>query len=178
MHLRLSSDSVVSDRAQQLAALSEGRARMVMARALNHTGNKARTAVRRGLVKQTSAPRAAVVAGVTSQGAATRGLGAIAYTISAKAKPLPLRLFRPRQDGTGVKARVWGRQKQYSSAFIVQSLAGNVFRRRGASRLPIRVLFGPSLATELVKDESRAAFLRVSRDLPQRVDHELSRVLK
>lgn len=178
MRLRLTSDSVLRDRAAQLSALSAGRARSVMARAVNHTGNKARTAVRRALVKQTSAPRKAVVAGVTSQKAATRGLGHVAYTISAKPQPLPLKLFRPRQDRLGVKARVWGRQKRYGSAFIVQSLSGHVFRRAGQSRLPIRRLHGPSMATELVKDESRRAFQRVSRDLPKRVDHELGRVLR
>lgn len=178
MRLRFTSDDGVARMQAVTSRLAEGQARMVMARAVNHTGRKANTGVVRGLVQQTSAPRRAVIQGLRTQRAATRGAGPIAFVISARHAPLPLKLFRARQNAIGVVARVWGRSKTYRSSFIVQSIGAHVFKRAGASRFPIRQKFGPSMATELVKDQSRAAFQRVMLDLPGRVDHELQRVLR
>lgn len=177
MRLRFSADDKLPRFGSALQQIGDGRARMVLARAVNHTGRKALTAVRRGLVQQTSAPRKAVVSATVGKGSATKGFGPISYVISAAHKPLSLKIFKPRQDASGVTAKVWRQNKSFRSAFIVQSLGGHVSRRVGRARLPIRQLYGPSMATELIKDESRAAFQRVIRELPPRVNHELARVL-
>lgn len=154
--------------------LGEARVRTALSRAVNHTGRKALTAVRRALVAQTSIPRPVVVAGVTPR-PATRDT--LSYAIVASGRRLPLKLFRPKQTSTGVTARVWGGTQDYPSAFIVASLGSHVFRRIGRPRLPITKLYGPSLADELVKDQSRAAFERVVQDLEPRVMHEMKRLL-
>ena len=154
--------------------LGEARVRTALSRAVNHTGRKALTAVRRALVTQTSIPRPVVVAGVTPR-PATRDT--LSYAIVASGRRLPLKLFRPKQTASGVTARVWGGQQDFRSAFIVASLGSHVFRRIGRPRLPITKLYGPSLADELVKDQSRAAFERVVQDLEPRVMHEMKRLL-
>ena len=157
--------------------LGSGQARLVMARAVNHTGRKALTAVRRALVAQTSIPRPVIVAGVSPRPARARGSSAIEFAIVGSGRRIPLKLFRARQTKSGVTAKVWGGPKEFPSAFIVRSLGSHVFRRAGRSRLPIKRLFGPSIANEMIKDQSLSAFERVAAELSGRIDHEINRLL-
>lgn len=158
-------------------ALGKGKARVALARAVNHTGRKALTAVRRAMVAQTSIPRPVIVAGVTPRSASSSGSAAIAFVIVGSGRKIPLKLFRPRRTKSGVTARVWGGPKAYPSAFIVRSLGSHVFRRVGKSRLPIEKLSGPDIASEMIKDQSLAAFERVVGELPTRLTHEVDRLL-
>jgi hypothetical protein len=59
---------------------------------------------------------------------------------------LPLKLFKAKQVAKGVTVKLdkQGPAKLIEHAFIVPRLGGNVFRRKGESRLPIEKLFGPS----------------------------------
>lgn len=149
--------------------------RPALARALNHTGDKARTQVIRALVKQTGAKYGAVRKALTSRPATA---GAPVYRIIAQGPYLSLKEFGARQTGAGVSAAPWGRRRVFAHTFIVPALGGHVFERKGKARLPLRKLWGPALPKELVKDQTKAAFeTTVAVELPRRVAHEIEAVL-
>lgn len=172
-------DDVLKQFADRLAALADGRVRVAEARALNHTGDKAYTAVRHALVEQTSASRALIDEALKKTPASTNkgGSTALHYEIGGSGRALPLREFGAVQFSKGVRAKVWGRLQTYRHTFIVDRLSSQVFVRTGRSRLPIRLVYGPSIAKELVKDQSLAAFEKTAKELNDRVMHELQRLL-
>lgn len=155
--------------------LGERDAALAAARALNHEGRKALTAVRRTLVSQTSIPRKIVFAGTTFQGAHLRKLQ---IAITARGSELPLRIFGAKQFKYGVRAKVWGRLQTYKSNFIVASEKGDVFHREGSARIPIGRTFGPSIPKEMLKDQTVEAFNRKTDDIAERVMHELRQILR
>lgn len=72
------------------------------------------------------------------------------YHVYVKSSRQPIALIdfpRVRQTGAGVSVHVWGKQQTLQSAFISNTTRGGqqVFRRRGASRLPIKKLWGPTI---------------------------------
>lgn len=158
-------DAVVRDKTLATAGM----------RAINHTGAKAFTRVRRELAGQTSAPREIITNSLKALKASTETLE---YRITASGKALSLRHFRPRQFRAGVRAKVWGRLQTYPGTFIVHSIHGHVFRREGRSRLPIKILYGPNIAKEVVKDKTREGFEAVAAELAPRMEHEIRRLLK
>jgi len=62
--------------------------------------------------------------------------------IRSSRAPNPLIQFSAVQTPTGVSVNAWGRRQTLRSAFIAR---GRVYRRRGAARLPIRMLWGPTV---------------------------------
>ncbi len=140
-------------------------------RALNHTGDKANTRVKRALSQQIKAPQAAIV-----QYGRVRpvraNFGSLTYEIVSSGGPIPLKYFKPSQTRKGVSAAPWGNRKIYKSAFM-NGMGGHVFWRKGKARLPIERIAGPNVPKELVKDQSAAAFLAVSAELPVRLAHEI-----
>lgn len=149
--------------------------RPALARALNHTGDKARTQVARVLVKQTGAKYAAIRKAMHSKPAS---IGALMYRIVSSGGYMSLKEFGARQTNKGVSAAPWGKRRVFPHTFIVSSLGGHVFERKGPSRLPIRKLWGPALPKEMVKDQSKAAFeTTVATELPARVVHEVDAIL-
>lgn len=151
--------------------LGSSKLRSAERRALNHVGGKAFTAVKRALVNQTSLPRAAIQAGVTTVRASVAN--SEEFRIVGKGNRLPLRLFGPVQFSYGVRVKVWGVFRQYRHTFIIDQYARNVFKRVGPSRLPIKKLWGPGVASELVRDESAEAFEAVATELGPRLMHEI-----
>jgi hypothetical protein len=170
----------------QVASLSTGKAHAAFARAVNHTTDKVKTEVVRTLVKQTSAPRFLVVSQLRVFRASTKMGNALEARIDGTGSELSLRYFGARQFGKGTRARVWGKSRMFPGAFmgpkpgaVASKLRGHVFHRTGDARLPIEMMFGPSIPKEMVKDETEAVFQnRVGVWLPARVDHELRRLLK
>jgi hypothetical protein len=77
-----------------------------------------------------------------------------------------------------VRVKVWGRFQQYPRTFIVGELGGNVFKRVGPGRLPIKKLWGPGIGSELIKDKSAEAFQATARELPARLLHELAFLMR
>lgn len=167
--------------------VGEGKAALAFSRALNHEGRKTFTAVKRALSKQTHIPPSMIAAAMKFRSSSKNHLRTI---IAGSGKELPLRLFSPRQVKAGVKAKVWGRFQTYGSAFIVKSIGGNVFHRTGKfgkaskgryagqRREGIEKMYGPSIAKEMVKDETPQVFERSGNDIMDRAMHELSRILK
>ena len=178
MKLVITADAALRQVELRFEDLGQGAARVALVRAVNHTGRKALTAVRRALVRQTSIPRRVVVAGVSPVPARAAGAGEIAFTIVGSGRKIPLKLFRARQTRSGVSAHVWGGLKHYPSAFIVRSLGHHVFRRVSRRRLPIERLTGPSIADEMVRDQSLQAFREAASGLPDRVRHEIGWLLR
>jgi hypothetical protein len=167
-------------------------------RAINHTGDKAKTAMARALAKQTglkvSVTKRALKPLRASDGSATGfvpGKGSLEYVLRCKGGDVSLKYFRPIERGGGVYARPWGVQRFYPGAFmksgprgkrilnpkfhghVMENIAG------GAWRGKIKIVrSGVFLAAEMVKGDSAAAFHKVvESDLLPRVRHELLRVL-
>jgi hypothetical protein len=177
-------DGVLLRYGAQMAALGDGKARVAMARALNHEGRRVFTAVKRTLKTQTSAPSRIVEGQLKYRQPSQGGTGALEARIEATGSELPLKEFKPRQFKTGARAKVWGRLQSFPATFmgprpgvVAGRLGGHVFVREGKARLPIGMVFGPSLPKEIVKDASAEAFLSGFGGLADRVGHELGRML-
>lgn len=146
-----------------------------LGRAINHTGDKARTQVGRALVKQTGIKYGKVREALKTYRAGARGL---VYRIVARGGYVSLKEFGARQTRKGVSAAPWGKRRVFPHTFIVPSLGGHVFERTGSGRYPIRKLWGPAIPAEMVKDQSKAAFERtVAAELPARIDYEINAIL-
>jgi len=154
-----------------------------LSRAINHTGDKARTEVARALVEQTGAKYSAVRKVLKTHRASAATLD---YRITATGGFMSLKEFGARQTGKGVSAAPWGKRRVFRHAFIVASLGGHVFRRApggGPSglvgRLPILKLWGPAIPKEMVKEQSKEAFENTVRaELPRRVEYEINAILR
>ena len=184
--LRIAFDLGQFTRLGNMIAAAGGKAPIALARAVNHTGDKARTAMARALAPQTGLkPR------TTRKALKARKMWpgrSGSYVISASGGDVRLKFFAARETRKGVSAAPWGKRRAYPGTFIKGglpeyrvplNLGGHVFRRTGAGRLPITVVrSGLYIPQELVKGESAAAFdSTVRRDLPARLGHELARIL-
>ena len=174
------SDKILARFGNQLAALGGGLAKTVMARALNHEGDKARTQVKRVLVKQTGINYNLIDKAVSTYRAHQ---GKLSYTIQARGSETNLGLFNARATQSGVSAAPWGMRRIFRSADGERGsflLPGTklVFIRTGKASHPIKPLFGPNIARELVRDESKQAFSIITHSIAQRMAHEIARELK
>jgi hypothetical protein len=166
-------DQVLARYGNQLSALGEGQARTALSRALNHEGDKGRTQVKRTLVKQTGIKYGAInkaVATVRSTPAT------LTYTLKARGDETNIAWFGGVQRRKGVSAAPWNKRRIFARSFIVPRF-GRAFIRTSKSRLPIRPLYGPNLARELVKDSSAAAWQSGVVNIVARVGHEIGRML-
>lgn len=177
-------DAVARRFGAALASLGERRARLVLARTLNHTGAKTFTAVKRALRAQTSIPAAVIARSMRARKAAGRGGSALEYVITGRGSELSLKLFQPRQDDVGTSAFVWGRRQTYVGAFmgpspgvIAPRLGGHVFHRVSGSRLPIEMTYGPSVPKEMVEGQTAEAFETAAAGIAARAAHEIAREL-
>lgn len=156
-------------------------------RAINHTGDKARTLVMRTLAKQAGVKYRDVRKIVTvTRANFDRGL----YRIAARGTTIPLSHFGARQTKKGVSAAPWGKRRVFPHTFLWPRVHGRVFVRtghkarmlrgpnKGRQRETIRQLWGPALPKELLKGETAAIFLATVRaELPARVVHEVAAIL-
>jgi hypothetical protein len=133
----------------------------VEARALNQVGDKVRTQVRHALQKQAGLVKYQSVTSRTRSARATEG--ALQYRIFVSPKATKAAEFKSavqRGPGGGVTLNLWGTPLKFARSFEIASgtLAGAIKARTGQPRFPIRGFYGPNLAKEAVKDESKAAF--------------------
>lgn len=127
-----------------LAQLGAKAAR-VIPRALNRAGTSARAAMVTVIAKDMGLKAGAVRERITIV-EATRARQVV--TLHASAKRIPLMEFGASTSSRGVSARAQGGRKKYPQAFIATmgSQHEGVFQRVGRPRLPIRELFGASIA--------------------------------
>jgi len=156
------------------------------ARAFNHTGDKARTAMRIVLVAQTGLKRRTTNKAVRSTRASARAGGS--YIIRAAGGDIRLQFFKARETRQGVTAAPWNKRSLYAKTFtkggrfpnrVPLNMKGAVLIRVGKGRHPLKtVKSGLFIAEEMVSGKSADAFYQtVSRDLPARLAHELARIL-
>lgn len=176
------------DRIHNLLAAAGERAPTAIARALNHTGAKAKTQVIRAVTKQTGLKRGVIVRAIKPTLASA---GALAYALKSQGGDIRVRFFSPKESRPGVVAKPRGKSTLYPSTFmkggcfpnrkaITRGLTGGgVYQRTGRGRFPVReARSGVFIPEEMVEGESRAAFLAVAeRDLVNRLAHELARIL-
>ncbi|HRD76829.1 MAG TPA: hypothetical protein PK264_12990 [Hyphomicrobiaceae bacterium] len=154
--------------------LAGSRKEAALRRAINHTGDKTLTRVRRTLAKQM---------GLASQKLLSRGRTLVPrratgshleYQIVSRGKAVRAKEFRHRVGKKGITFYPWGVAHNIRSAFVIGRWGGNFYRRRTSARFPLEALYGPNINKELVKDATAAAFFSiVARDLPARVEHEV-----
>jgi hypothetical protein len=174
MHLIITArDQVLAKYGNALAALGEGQARKALSRALNHEGDKGRTQVKRALVKQTGIKYGAVDKAMAPIRATPATL---TYTLKARGDETNIAWFGGVQRRKGVSAAPWNKRRIFVRSFIVPRF-GRAFIRTSKNRLPIRPLYGPNLARELVKDSSVAAWQSGVAHIVARVGHEIGRML-
>ncbi len=173
----------------QIAAAG-AQAKPALARAINHTGDKAKTQMTRALVPQTGLKRRTIVKALRVDKA---GKGGLTYTIRSKGGNIRLKYFAPRETAQGVSAAPWNKRGIYPHTFlkagwwprrvVKPNWNGQVFERltsktnSGLDRFEVKKS-GLYLPDEMVQGASRTAFeAAVARDLPDRLAHELGRVL-
>jgi hypothetical protein len=182
--LQVKLDTAQVERLASLIAKAGPQIPRAMMRSVNWTGDRAYTQVTRALVAQTGAKRNIVVKRLAKK-VALPGRP-IMYRIIAKSPAMPLSDFTARQLRRGVSAAPWRQRRVFAHAFIAPALGGRVFVRAGAKRVmrrgrhagkmrqPLKQLWGPVIANDLVRGQSRAAFERTVADrLVPRFEHEL-----
>ena len=147
--------NALSQYVQAISQVGEGGAKRAFRLAMNETGRKSFTAIKRALRTQTSIPAGRIAKHTKFRPATTANLETVT---SGTGREIPLREFGAKQFGYGVRARVWGKFQKFPSTFIVARYSGGVFKRLGPRRFPIEQLYGPSIAKEIVKDETLATF--------------------
>jgi hypothetical protein len=154
-------------------------------RAINHTGDKCRTGMSRELTLQTGLPRRTIVRALKRLRAGS--VAGLAYVIRSAGGNVALKYFGARETQRGVSAAPWGDRRIYGGTFtkggrfpnrVPLNKGGQVFMRTGSARLPIAVQrSGLFIPAEMVSGKTEAEFYAVvERDLPGRLDHELSRI--
>jgi len=155
-------------------------------RAVNHTGDKARTAMRVALVAQTGLKRKTMNKALTSKRASSKGGGS--YTIKSKGGNVRLQFFKAKETRAGVSAAPWNARRVFASTFIkggqfpnrvALNMGGAVLIRAGKARYPMKTIkSGLFIPEEMVTGNSAQAFYTtVERDLPARIAHEIMRSL-
>lgn len=157
----------------------------VINRALNRTGDMARTKVVRTLALQTGLPQKTIRKAVKVKRSSWDDL---TYTLSAAGGDVALKYFKPRETRKGVTAFVRGKRELYESTFmkggsfargrVPLNMGGHVFLRVG-SRTDLEVQkSGVVIPAEMVDGATAEAFdSTVQFQLPRRLDHELGRLL-
>lgn len=186
------------DRLHNMLRAAGDEAPQALRRAINHTGDKVRTAMVRELAAQTGLKvgltRRALKTTRASDGGLSgfvAGAGSLDYVIKAKGSDIGLRYFKPVERGAGVVATVAGRKMFAAGAFkksgpekhrrINPKFHGNVLRNAAGGAWGGKMTSAKSglyIAQEMISGRTAEAFYRVvERDLPARVEHELTRVL-
>lgn len=167
-------DQVIARFATQLTALGDGLARRVMMRSLNHEGDKGRTQVKRALVRQTGIKYSQINKAVETIRATPAKLE---YTLKATGGETNISLFNARQGKRGVSAAPWGRRQVFKHSFQIPAYGERTYVRTSDERGPLKPLFGPNIARELVKDETAATWRKGTAGVADRVAYEIARVL-
>ena len=156
MRMAVTLDSGIARFASRLAGLSPDKVRRAGAEGLNEGGDKERTLVRRDLREQTGVKRYGSVLKRTRTRRATPSR--LEYEIRGEGKGMPIDEFPVRASvGAPVAATPWGVPHRFKRSFKT-SAKGLLRARRGSSRFPIRSLRGPSVAKEIVKDQTADGF--------------------
>lgn len=186
----VTNDSALSQFEELLKGLSGEQARRVMADALNKSGSKTRTAVKRELSRETGIKYGDIDRGMRVLRATPARLD---FIIEQSGQETNLNMFGARQTARGVSSAPWRRRMVFDSTFLIPRFGNKVFQRTGGNltsqwgapkkswgggqsgRFPISQLWGPNLAREIVKDKPAQAFEAGAEDLQRQVMSQLIR---
>jgi hypothetical protein len=184
-------DGLLQRFSNQLGELG-ARAPIALARALNHTGTKARTQVIRALTQQTGLKRSTIVRAVKVNKATAAAeqfgyAGSLTYTLTTHGGDISLKFFSPKETSAGVSAAPRGRRQLFAGTFTKGGrfpnrngpvMGGHVFTNvspkhawRGKAQLQNSGVYIPD---EMLQGSTAAAFDKVMGDeLEARVSHEI-----
>lgn len=155
--------------------LASDKTRAAARMALNDTGRRANTQVKRTLTKQTGLKSGAIQKGVKQQFASNARLE---FRIIGTGKHFGLTDFGARQGKRGVSAAPWGTRRIFPRTFLAPKLGNQVFVRLGRARLPIKKLWGPSIPREMVRDQVPKTFTSMAATiLPAQLRRQLARLM-
>lgn len=189
MQVRISvADQVMARYGNQLGALGAGEAPRLMAMALNREGNKGRTRVRRALMAQTGIRSHQISKAVKTINA---GAGRLQYTIEARGGETNISMFglkvrwkkisaisnRQRMKVQEVSASPWNTTRTFAGAFSIAKFGKRVFKRSTDDRFPLKPVYGPNLAREIVKAQTRTEFETIAPKVADEVGRLLGLVL-
>ena len=179
-------DQVMARFGNQLGAIGDGEGRRLMAMALNTEGSKGRTRVRRALMEQTGIRSHQISKAVKTINA---GPGRLEYKLEAKAGETNISMFGLKvtwREGSAmgqirklqtVSAAPWNVRRTFPGAFSIARFGGRVFKREGAGRFPLKPVYGPNLAREITKAQSRTTFEGIAPKVSDEVGRLLGLVL-
>lgn len=162
--------------------------RVEMSRAVNDTAKHGKSVISRLVRLHVPVSKKSFDKNISIDQASPSNLTATISVVDKGA--LPLRAFRPRQTKAGIRVKFdkkgafateardsKGNPVKLDSAFLVEKLRGHAFARRGARRLPIDKLFGPS-ALDVWEDAGGPEATRADLDkyLQKRLDYRLGRM--
>ena len=168
--LELDDNGVLEQFYLRVYQLGEKRATRLFRLAMNKKGRQGATAVKRAIRAQTSIKYGDISKVVKFRPARGNNLET---RITGTSREMPLSYFKPKQFSYGVGVTVWGKRQRYASQFIIAKYGGGVFVRTSKARFPIRQTYGPSIAKEMVKDDSKEAFEANARDIMVEVNRLL-----
>lgn len=167
MRIVIRADEHLAQYGNQLGALGGGQAARLMAMALNREGDKGRTRVRRAVMEQTGIRSHQLTKAIRTKRA---GPGRLAYEIEAKGTETNISMFGLKvtwREGSAmgqirmlqtVSAAPWNTRRVFPGVFSIKRFDNKVFKREGKGRFPLKPVFGPNLAREIVKAQSKAEF--------------------
>ena len=147
---------------------------VALAWGINAVGRKALTQMRRALVGQTGMRYGVFVRALRAKNASANNLE---FRITSRGGNVRLKFFSPKETRAGTTATPWNRRTLYGGAFMkggqfpgrvpLRMGRGNVFKRLGRSRLPIKVMRSDLyIPDEMITGASKASFDQVTgRDL-------------
>jgi len=168
-----------------MGRLSSDEKYTALRRAINHTGDKARTVVIRELAGQTGLKQKVIRKAVKTRRA---NFSSLEYVMTTRGGDISLKFFAARETRKGVTAAPRGQRQLYAGAFMkggrfpnrktAKGLNGHVYRRTGSGRGPLEMVdSGVIIPAEMVTGATAQAFLDVAnRELPPRVMHEIGRI--
>lgn len=189
--------SAIARLGNQIGAIGAA-APLALARAINHTGDKAKTQMTRALTAQTGLKRKVIVKALRVSKASG---GALTYTIRSSGGNIGLKYFGARETRSGVSSAPWNKRSIYPHTFMKAgwwprrvtkgNWNGHVFERAGTKTRTmhgtkgkggmdrfVKSKSGLFIPTEMVSGASGAAFAEaVATHLPGRLELELGRAM-
>jgi hypothetical protein len=178
---------VIRDIKRVLSTASEEVQRRATYNAVNHVGDKARTAIRRHLAAQTSAPYGAVVKYVKTTHKAHPGN--LTYKIGNKGPAMPLKDFK-------IKGKAGAKSGEFSvfvwhksfvtrkKAFLIRFRSGGLtpVTRKGRHNAggKLRQLWGPIIPKEMLRGgEETLNYLQgqLPREFVARLEHDIAQAM-
>ncbi len=156
--------------ADKLDAISSGKGRALLSRALNTVGEEIRSNTVQAETAQTGLPADTID---RAQQTINASPAALTFTIKAKGGDVRLKYFGPKETAGGVTAKPWNAARMYRGAFmtsgrlgsrkLVSKLNGHVFRNVQGGKWHGRIAVARSglyIPDEMLVGQTAAAFDR------------------